>query len=298
MPNALKRQQGLLFVAPAMALFAVFVLYPLVYNFQASFLSWDGINVGHSVGLGNYRELILDDPVFRRILKNSVLWILLTIFPQMGIGFLLALMVSQRLRGTNAYRAIFYLPAIVSPIVVGTIWTKIYDPAIGLFGAIYASTGIGFFNQSLPGDATWSIYACIFVNVWQWTGFSMLMYIAGLQGIDEDVLDAASIDGTGPFQRIRYVIWPLLRGVHTSLILLGIIGSLKTFELIFVLTNGGPDHTSEMLPSYTYLQAFENQRVGYAATISVVLVVISIGASMLFVRLFGMGSIGSGERTL
>src|SRR3954453_12189182 len=119
MPVALQRQQGWLYVIPAMALFAVFVLYPIVYNVQASFLDWDGINPGHSVGFANYVDLVAHDPVFRTVLKNSVLWIFLTIFPQMFIGFALAVMVNQRLRGRNVYRAIFYLPAIISPIVVG-----------------------------------------------------------------------------------------------------------------------------------------------------------------------------------
>lgn len=298
MTATLQRQQGWVYVLPAMALFAIFVLYPIVYNVQASFLDWDGINPGHSVGFSNYVDLIAHDPVFKTVLKNSVLWIFLTIFPQMFIGFALAVMVNQRLRGRNVYRAIFYLPAIISPIVVGMIWRKIYDPSTGLLGALADSTGLSFLGGGPLGDPSWAIFACILVNVWQWTGFSMLLYLAGLQGIEQEILDAAEVDGTSTWQRIRYIIWPLLRGVHTSLILLGIIGSLKTFELIYVLTDGGPNHASEMLPTYTFRQAFTEYHVGYAATISVMLLVISIGASMLFVRLFGTGSRAGGERTI
>jgi raffinose/stachyose/melibiose transport system permease protein len=293
---AIRNQQNLLFLLPAMALFAVFVLYPIVYSVQASLLEWDGINAGRWVGLSNYVELLTDDEVFRTILRNSAFWIFLTIFPQMGIGFALAMMLNSRLRGRNVYRAIFYLPAIISPVVVGIVWRKVYDPSTGLFGAVAGETGIGFFNTGFLGDPDWAIFACIVVNVWQWTGFSMLLYLAGLQGIDQEILDASEVDGTTTWQRVRYVIWPLLRGVHVTLILLGIIGSLKTFELIYVLTEGGPNHASEMLPTYTFREAFVNSHVGYASTVSIMLLVIAIGASMLFVRVFGTGSLAGGDR--
>jgi multiple sugar transport system permease protein/raffinose/stachyose/melibiose transport system permease protein len=295
---AVKSQGGLLFLAPAMALFALFVIYPIAYSIQASFLDWDGINPGHSVGFSNYVNILTDDPVFRTVLRNSAFWIFLTIFPQMFTGFGLALMLNTALRGRNIYRAIFYLPAIISPVVVGMIWRRIYDPSTGIAGSVADATGIHFFGIGLLGDPHWAIFACILVNIWQWTGFSMLLYLAGLQGLDQEVLDAAEVDGATVWQRIRYVIWPLLRGVHVTLILLGIIGSLKTFELIYVLTEGGPNHASEMLPTYTFREAFVNSHVGYAATISIMLLVISIGASMLFVRAFGTGSLGGEDRTV
>jgi raffinose/stachyose/melibiose transport system permease protein len=295
---AIKSQGGLLFLLPALALFAFFVVYPIVYSVQASFLDWDGINPGHSVGFSNYTDLLTNDQVFRTVLRNSAYWIFLTIFPQMLIGFGLALMLNSALRGRTIYRAIFYLPAIISPVVVGMIWRRIYDPSTGIAGSVAGATGIHFFGIGLLGDPNWAIFACILVNVWQWTGFSMLLYLAGLQGLDQEVLDAAEVDGATVWQRIRYVIWPLLRGVHVTLILLGIIGSLKTFELIYVLTEGGPNHASEMLPTYTFREAFVNSHVGYAATISIMLLVISIGASMLFVRTFGTGSLAGGDKTV
>lgn len=283
-----ERLTGLLFLTPALVLFAVFVVYPIVYNFQASTLRWDGVNPGELVGLGNYKTL-LRDPVFVTTLKNSLWWILLTIVPQALIGFLLAFALNRQIRGRAAYRAIFFIPAILSPVVVGIVWQRIFDPFNGVIAEVGRVTGMSFLSHAYLSEPKTAIFAAIFVNVWMWTGFSMLFYLAGLQLIDTSVIEAAKIDGATGFQLVSRILWPLLRNTHLSLLLLGVIGSLKTFELVYVLTEGGPNHASEMLPTYTFKQAFQLQSVGYASTISVVLLVIAVASSLSMVRVFGSG---------
>lgn len=279
---------GLLFLAPALVLFAVFVVYPIVYNVQASTLRWDGVNLGQFVGLGNYREL-LQDPVFVTTLRNSAWWILLTIVPQAVMGFLLALALNRRLRGRSVYRAIFFVPAILSPVVVGIVWQRILDPFNGVVASVGRTVGLDVLTKPWLSEPSTAIFACILVNVWMWTGFSMLFYLAGLQLIDTSVIEAARIDGATGVQLVTRILWPLLRNTHLSLLLLGVIGSLKTFELVYVLTEGGPNHASEMLPTYTFKQAFQLQSVGYASTISVVLLVVAVVSSLSMVRAFGSG---------
>ncbi|MFI7587418.1 carbohydrate ABC transporter permease [Spongisporangium articulatum] len=285
-----ERLAGLAFLVPALVLFAVFVVYPIIYNVQASTLKWDGVNAGQAVGLGNYRDLF-HDPVFFTTLKNSGWWILLTIVPQAVIGFALAYALNHQLRGRNLYRVIFFVPAVLSPVVVGIVWQRIFDPFNGVFASIGQTTGIDALSQPWLSDPKTAIFACIVVNVWMWTGFSMLFYLAGLQLVDQSVLEAARIDGASQWQTITRILFPLLKSTHLSLLLLGIIGSLKTFELVYVLTEGGPNHASEMLPTYTFKQAFQLQSVGYGSTISVVLLVIAVVSSLSMVRAFGAGFI-------
>lgn len=286
---------GLLFLAPAIILFALFVVYPIIYNLQASLLDWDGVNAGVFVGLDNYVSLF-QDPVFHTTLRNSALWIPLTIVPQAVIGLLLALALNQKILGSTVYRALFFIPAILSPIVVGIVWQRIMDPFNGVLVSVGEATGIDWLGGNFLATPSTAIFAVIFVNVWMWTGFSMLFYLAGLQLIDSSLIEAATVDGANWWQSVTRIIFPLLKHTHLSLLMLGIIGSLKTFELVYVLTQGGPNHASEMLPTYAFQQAFQLQSVGYASTISVVLIVIAVGASLSMVRVFGAGFITGEER--
>lgn len=289
------RLVGLAFLVPALLLFAVFIIYPIVYNVQASTLKWDGVNEGTFVGLGNYRELVAD-PIFHRTLVNSALWIPLTIIPQGLIGFLLAVALNQKLRGSTIYRALFFIPAILSPVVVGIVWQRIMDPFNGVLTQVGKATGLGFLTNNYLSDPKTAIFAVIFVNVWMWTGFSMLFYLAGLQLIDPSVVEAARIDGASGLQTLTRITFPLLKSTTLSLVLLGIIGSLKTFELVYVMTEGGPYHASEMLPTFAFLEAFKLQNVGYASTISMVLLVIAIVSSLSMVRVFGAGFMTGREK--
>lgn len=286
---------GLLFLLPALILFAVFVVYPIVYNVQASTLEWDGVNPGTFVGFDNYVKLF-QDPTFLITLRNSAYWIPLTIVPQALIGFLLALALNRGIFASTIYRAIFFIPAILSPVVVGIVWQRIMDPFNGVFSSVGRASGLDWLGGNFLANPQTAIFAVIFVNIWMWTGFSMLFYLAGLQLVDTSVLEAAKIDGAGSFQTTVRITFPLLKSTHLSLLLLGIIGSLKTFELVYVLTQGGPAHASEMLPTYAFQQAFQLQSVGYASTISVVLIVIAVASSLSMVRVFGSGFISGDEK--
>ncbi len=285
--RARQRQEGLLFILPALLLFAVFVVYPIVYIGRASLLDWDGISAGTWVGLDNYARLLTDDPVFRKTLRNAVLWSVLTIFPQMFIGFGLAVLLNGPIIGRTIYRAIFYLPAIISPIVIGIVWQRIYDPFGGLLADVARRANLPALAQPYLADPSLATYSTIAVNVWQWTGFSMLLYLAGLQGLPGEVLEAARIDGATGFQRIRQIVWPMLRPVHLTLILLGIIGALQTFALVFILTKGGPNNASQTMPTYIFQQAFQLSSMGYGAAISVVLLIVALVASLGQMRFLG-----------
>ena len=239
------------------------------------------------IGLDNYIEMFTDDRPFGLAIRNSIYWTFLTIFPQMFLGFILASILTSGIPFQNVFRIIFFMPAIVSPVVLGIIWQRIYAPFGGLLADLGREIGAPFLIQPYIADPKIAIFSTIFVNVWQWTGFSMLMYVAGLQGLPGEVLSAAEVDGANAWQRIRHVIWPMLRHVHLTLILLGVIGTLQTFALVYMLTKGGPSSATEMLPTYIFRKAFPLQSMGYASALAVVLLVIALSASIFQVRVLG-----------
>ena len=283
----LVENQGLLFLLPALALYLVFVLYPGVFIFYASMLDWDGVNPGIFVGLDNFIQLFGSDRAFHLALRNAFYWTFLTIFPQMFLGFAIAYVLTSGIPFEKIYRSIFYIPAIISPVVIGIVWQRIYNPFGGLISDVGIATGLNFLVQPFLADPDIAIFSVIVVNVWEWTGFSMLLYIAGLQGIPDDIRDATKVEGASTWQTIRYVIWPMLRHIHLTLILLGVIGTLQTFPLIFIMTGGGPNHSTQMLPNYIFQQGFQLQSMGYASAISVVLLVLALGLSLFQVRVLG-----------
>jgi raffinose/stachyose/melibiose transport system permease protein len=286
-PASTSTGQGFLFISPALVLFAVFVLYPMCYIVQASFYQWDGVGQASFLQFGNYWRLFTEDPAFWLALRNALYWAPLTIFPQMFLGFAIAYVLTSGVPGQTVLRAVFYIPAIISPVVVGIVWQRIYNPFGGLLSDIGIAFGWRFLLTPFLADTTTAIFAVILVNVWQWTGFSMLLYIAGIQGLPDEMFDSAKVEGATSWQTVRHIVWPMLRHVHLTLILLGIIGTLQTFPLIYMMTKGGPNHATETLPNYIFEQAFRLQSMGYASAISVVLVVLALALSLFQVRVLG-----------
>lgn len=284
---ALTRYQGMLFVAPALFLFGIFVFYPAFYIFYAGMLDWDGINPSTFVWFDNYIEIFGSDTAFWLAMRNSLYWAPLTILPQMVLGFIIAFLLEIRTPFVTLFRALFYIPAIISPVVVGIVWQRIYNPFGGLLSDIGFATGIEFLSFPFLADTGTAIFAVILVNVWQWMGFSMLLYIAGMQGVSKEVLEAARLDGVKLRKVAMYVVWPMLKHVHLTLILLGVIGTMQTFPLIFIMTKGGPNHATEMLPNYIFQKGFILQNMGYASALSVVLLVLSLGLSIFQIRVLG-----------
>ena len=278
--------QGLTFLLPALVLFAIFVLYPAFYIFYAGLFEWDGINQGVFVGLGNFHQIFTDDGPFWIAMRNALYWAPLTIVIQMVLGFLIAFLLEIRTRMVPVFRALFYLPAIVSPVVIGIVWQRIYNPFGGLLSDIGIATGLRFLTFSFLANTQTAIFAVIVVNIWQWMGFSMLMYIAGMKGISREVLEAARLDGITTRQTAVHVVWPMLRHVHLTLVLLGVIGTLQTFPLIYIMTKGGPNHATEMLPNYIFQQGFILQNMGYASALSVILFCIVLVISAVQLRMF------------
>jgi raffinose/stachyose/melibiose transport system permease protein len=271
-----------LYVLPAAALVGGIVYYSLGYTVWLSTLEWDGISpVREFVGLGNFRALI-DDPVFWETLRHSLVFAL-TIPTQMVIGLALAVALHSRLWFTTLYKIVVFVPVVLAPAVMAPTFRDVLDPN-GQLNLLLDTVGLGFLTRSWVADPDLALYAVMGINVWQWTGFSFILYYAALTQIDRSVLEAARVDGASNWRTVRHLIVPMMKGTHVALMILGVIGVLKTFDIVFLVTDGGPVHSSEMLATYIYDATILNFRAGYGAALTVVLLVLSLVFTVLQVR--------------
>lgn len=275
----------LLFLLPSFLLYAVFALFPVLRTMQISLLKWDGFSDAKQfVGGENYHDLATD-PVFRDALWHNVLWTVMTIGIAVVIALALAVTLARLRRGRGFFRVAFFLPNVISLSVVAIIWAQLYHPLVGPVNIILKRIGLGRLAHLWLGDPTTVLPAINVANNWQTYGFYMVILLAGLQGIDTTLYDAALVDGAGPWALFRYVTLPGLRNVLNLVVILAFINALKGFTLVWVMTQGGPVHKSELLATYIYRAAFIGNTLGPAAAASVVLSVIVIVTTVIFNRL-------------
>ena len=275
---------GYLFIAPSMLVIAVFVIGPIFQAFWMSLHDWSFVAPAKPfVGLANYRELAHDDR-FWNALKVTALYTLGSVPTQIALAMAVALALNERIAGVAWFRAAFFFPVISSLAVMAIVWSFLIDPDIGLVSDWFARAGIGPTNWLQ--STTWALPAVIGVGIWKNLGFTMIILLAGLQGISESYYEAASIDGAGRWARFRDVTLPGLRQTMLFVTVIGVIASLQAFDQVYVMTRGGPLFTTETLVTYMYHQGFDLFRMGYAAAIAWVLFVIIMAGSAVQLRLF------------
>jgi raffinose/stachyose/melibiose transport system permease protein len=265
-----------------------FFLLPLARLIQYSFLSWDGASEKKWIGLQNYRDLA-HDPLFWQAFRHNIVWMLAGITVPTVVGLALAtLLVRQPMHGRTFYRAVFFMPQVLASVVVAVIWQWIYSPSFGALNAIMRGVGLDQFQEGWLGSTTWALPA-VFV-AWAWTayGFSMVIFIAALQSIDEEYFEAAKVDGASRVQQLKHVLLPFVRRPTAVVILINAIGALQVFDLVFVMTTGGPANATLVLSLYLYQNVFSILKVGYGAANAVILGLAIVLASMLFLRLRGL----------
>jgi raffinose/stachyose/melibiose transport system permease protein len=277
--------QGLLLLAPAVAVYGVFAFYPMLDVVRLSFLEWNGLTpTSKFVGLDNYRWIFTADPVFWTALRNTLLWTVLSLVVPPFVGFLLALALNQPIVGRIPLRAVFYLPVIVAPIAVATIWRWMYDPFFGLFNQLLIGWGFSGLAQDWLGDRRIALLSIFVASVWQTVGFSMVLFLAGLQNVSQTLVEAARIDGAGRWLVFRHVTLPALRPTVTVVLILSIINSLKAFEIVYGMTGGGPAQSTQMLAMWSYTQALQLGNFGSGSAISVVLLLVTIAIVIPYLR--------------
>lgn len=269
-----------LFYVPALILVAVFSVYPLFSGFALSLTNWDGLNPEKTfVGLGNYVTM-LHDANFRTILINTLIYGVGSTIIQQVLGLALALLLNSKIKGRNALRAIIYLPALVSAVIMGTMYYLIFQYQQGALNTILSAFGLQkvvWFN-----NPTTAVAIILLVNSFQFCGTSMIIYLAGLQGMDQSVMEAASLDGATGWTKFWNITMPMLMPAFSTSVVLNLIGGLKLFDVIKVLTGGGPGYSTHSISTYISSVYFDNQNAGYASAIGVVLfIIIAVVTSLM-----------------
>ncbi|MBB2830309.1 UNVERIFIED_ORG: raffinose/stachyose/melibiose transport system permease protein [Rhizobium esperanzae] len=279
------RMQAAILLVPALAIYAVFALYPMLNVVILSFQKWNGLDANRQfVGMANYSAIFTRDPVFWVAFRNTVIWTLMSlIFPPL-VGLLLALSLNQKIFGRNGLRAIFYLPVIIAPIAVATMWKWMYDPFFGLFAQLLTSWGMQGWIKDWLGNKNIALYSVFVAYLWQTVGFSMVLFLAGLQNVSQTLVEAARIDGAGRWAVFKHVTLPALRPTITIVLVLSVISSLKAFDIVYGLTGGGPAQSTQMLALWAFTQAMQIFDFGRGAAISVVLLLITMAVVIPYLR--------------
>ncbi|MEI2685194.1 MAG: sugar ABC transporter permease [Cypionkella sp.] len=269
-----------LFLAPGMAMFAVYVLIPIFQSMWLSFYDWDGLGAKTWVGTANYVEL-MDDDNFYTSLKNNVIWLVLYMLA-VPAGLFIAIFLNQTVRGIRIYKSLFFFPFVISQVVVGLMFAWFYAPNFGLFYKLTEwMTGQGV---AVLADERFVTYGIIVAGLWPQIAYVMILYLTGLNNVAPDQIEAARLDGAKGMKMLWYVILPQLRPATFIAVVVTVIGALRSFDLVSIMTNGGPYGSSRVLSYYMYEKALSEYgyRMGYGAAIAVVL----FGIMMIFISGF------------
>ncbi len=261
-----------LFLAPGVFMFLVYVIFPIFQSIWISFYDWDGIGDSSWIGLGNYVELI-DDEAFYTSLENNVIWLILYMLA-VPAGLLIAIFLNQTVTGIRVYKSLFFFPFVISQVVVGLIFSWFYAPNFGLLTQIFAWFGLG--DIAILADERYVTYGIIAAGLWPQIAYCMILYLTGLNNVSPDQIEAARLDGAKSWRMLWYVIIPQLKPATFIALVVTIIGALRSFDLISIMTDGGPYGSSRVLSFYMYEQALSEYgfRMGYGAAIAVVLFLI------------------------
>lgn len=271
---------------PALILFLLFVILPLVQAIYFSLTDWDGISATYNFqGLKNYKTLLKDTYVLNSVFATLKYTITVTILQNL-VALLLALALNQRFRGRNILRTVFFIPSLFSSLVVGYIWSFMFsDPIMKLGKAL----GLQILGNNILGNETWAIFAAAFVTVWRSSGWTMMIYLAGLQNVPQELCEAAAVDGAGYWKQLRHIILPMIAPSFTINFILVFERCLKDFDSIFALTAGGPGDSTMTMALHIYRESFFYSRGSYGTTIGVVLFVAMVILTIIQLKFFQKG---------
>ena len=273
----------LAFLLPGLLLFIGVLIAPIIMSGYYSFFNWGGPGkVAEFIGFGNYRELFTSGSIkFMRALGNSLLLALFSVGIQLPLALLLALKLGQKIRGERAFLSIYFMPVLISTVVIGQLWLKIYNPDYGVLNMGLRSLGLDSWAQIWLGDKKTALWACFVPILWQYVGYHMLLMYAGVKGVPPELREAAMIAGCTESQVNRYIVIPYIKPILRVSVIFAVTGSLKSFDLIYVLTNGGPNHATEVPSTLMISMLFLRNRYGMGSTIAVMLILLCFAFALL-----------------
>lgn len=285
--SAMRSWTNYLYIVPIFLFILGIMYFAIFYNLYVSTLNWDGLSPESAfIGAQNFVRIFTRDPIFYTTLRNTVIFAILTIVIQMVLGLSIALLLKTRTYFKTLYKLVFFLPVVLAPSVVSYIFRHIFDANGGELNQFFIALHLPSLALSWLADPRLALYALVAINIWQWTGFSFIMYFAALTIIDESLYEAARIDGANTFQIIWRITFPLLRSTNFSLVILGVVGALKTFDIIWLTTGGGPGRSTEFLSTYIYKKTILEYNAGYSSALSITLLVIALIITIIQLRAY------------
>jgi ABC-type sugar transport system permease subunit len=282
MVNKASRFSSYVFLIPAAVIYSSVVIIPVFYSLFISLFKWNGISKMEFVALNNFISLF-SDSIFLKAISNNLIWIVLSIGVIMTFSLGLAVILNKNFFGRTFFRGFFYFPAVIAGIAVSIIWRWIYNPQFGFINQFLLSLGIEF-QQSWISSPTASLYAIFVASLWQSAGQPMIFFLAGLQTVPEEILEAATIDGASDARRFFVITIPMMKETFVIVIANLIVGAMKVFDVIMGLTAGGPNNATQMMSTYMYAQTFRYNNVGYGTAIAVLMVLVMMAVIVPYVR--------------
>ncbi len=277
----------LVFLLPALILFCGVLIAPIGASVYYSFFNWNGIGAKTWLGLANYRELFTSNAIgFMKALRNSLLLAVLSVFLQLPLALSLALTLGKKIRGERLFLSVYFMPVLISTVVIGQLWLKIYNPDYGILNVLLRSIGLEDWTRIWLGTKKTALGAVFVPTLWQYVGYHMLLLYAGVKSVPTELREAAMLDGATDGQVNRYIVLPYIKPIIRISVIFAVTGSLKSFDLIYVLTNGGPLHSTEVPSTLMISMLFLRNRYGMGSTIAVMLILLCFGFALLISAIF------------
>ena len=278
------------FLAPAFVVYTTFRVVPLIGTLCLSLTKYRGIEPPTFVFLSNYAKL-LGDPLFWLAIRNNIIWGLADVGLGTSIGMFMAVLLNSRIRLQAVFRTSLFLPMVLSWAVVGMLWDRIYHPipSFGLVNHVLQAVGLPGLMHNWLGDPSTALGAVIVADLWKGFGFSMVIFLAGLQDIPQELVEAAELDGASSSRVFWSVTLPLMRPILSVVLVLGLIGAFRVFDPIWVMTQGGPGNATAVLGTQVFEVGFNEFNLGYGSTLAVALLTLALAATLVYMRVFGRG---------
>lgn len=283
----MKKVTPYLYILPCFLTVTIFLLLPVIYNIVVSFTDFKGIDYSNMTwnGMRNYKVLFADSN-FLTAIKNTGIFMVLTIIFQVGIGLAMTIFLERKLIGSRLFEVIFFVPSVLSSVIIAYTFNQIYEPNFGFLNSFLATVGLKNMQHIWLSDMHLALYCILAANIYQWTGMGIIYYRAGLANISNDVYESATIDGAGYWQRFCCITFPLLKPAHLTMVLMGTVGTLKFFDLVYIMTQGGPAGATEFPMTYLYKRFSLEANNGLASALAVVILIIAFAVSALQVKMF------------
>lgn len=267
---------------PALALFITFICYPMFYGFFISLNRWDGFSDMKFVGFQNYLGIFKDQLFYNSFLHN-VIFALGSVFGKVVLALLIAILLNRRFKGVTFFRGVFFTPVVISFVAIGLLWQRLYDPNLGLIEQFLASLKLIKEPVGWLADPKIALWAVILVDIWKWTGYHTVLYLAGLQTIAKELYESAEIDGANAWQQLWYITLPELRPVTIINVTIATMGAFSVFDLVFMLTNGGPFNSTHVMLTYMYQITFggSDSNFGYGSAVAYIVLAIIFAISLV-----------------